>query len=153
MTTLARTHGMRNSPEYAAWRAMLVRCHTPTAQAYHNYGARGVHVCDRWRHSFENFYADMGPRPSPDHSIDRINNEAGYSPDNCRWATLQQQAVNKRTNVYLEYDGHRLTVAEWSRRVGIAKWCIRARLRAGWTVVDALTRPPRVVQRRGGHEG
>lgn len=144
-----RRHGMRSSPEYAAWRAMLERCHNPAAQAYYNYGARGIGVCDRWRSSFTAFYADVGPRPSAEHSLDRIDNEGGYAPGNCRWATSQQQATNKRNNVHVEHDGRRLTVPEWSRLVGLRADCIRDRLQRGWAVADALSRPPRQLRRRG----
>jgi hypothetical protein len=145
-----RRHGLRNSPEYAAWGAMIDRCHNTAAQAYHNYGARGIRVCDRWRSSFTAFHADMGARPSAGHSLDRIDNEGGYTPLNCRWATSQEQAINKRTSVYVEHDGRRLTVPEWSRLVGLRAGCIRDRLQRGWAVADALSRPARQVGRKGG---
>lgn len=92
-----RTHGMTRTPEYRIWRAMIDRCHYPSCKAYHRYGGRGILVCDRWRNSFENFIADMGKKPSDGHSIDRIKNDRGYEPGNCRWATATEQARNKRS--------------------------------------------------------
>jgi len=88
-------HGMFGTPEYWSWGGMIQRCHNPSNPAFHNYGGRGIKVCKRWR-KFENFYADMGPRPSPNHTLDRINNNHGYNPKNCRWATWLQQASNRR---------------------------------------------------------
>lgn len=89
------THGLYHTPENGIWRAMLARCRNPNSTAYHKYGARGIAVCERW-HRFENFLADMGERPTPKHSIDRIDVLGNYEPGNCRWATPDEQARNKR---------------------------------------------------------
>ncbi len=83
--------------EYACWIGMRRRCYVPTDRSFDLYGGRGITVCDQWRASFANFLADMGPRPSPKHSIDRINNDGNYEPDNCRWATASQQVSNRRS--------------------------------------------------------
>ena len=92
---VSTSHGMCGSPEYIAWCAMMTRVSNKNQPGYKNYGGRGIDVCDEWN-DFENFYRDMGKKPSKDHSIDRINNDLGYYPDNCRWADRVQQANNKR---------------------------------------------------------
>ena len=106
-------------PLYRTWYGMVARCQNPKAQGYHYYGGRGITVCDRWLESFENFYADMGERPSPKHSIDRIDVDGPYSPENCRWATWEEQANNKRNTVWIEFQGERLSAAQWRKRLGV----------------------------------
>lgn len=92
-------HGMCTSPEYRAWQRMKQRCYWKKGFAYSYYGGRGIKVCDRWLNSFENFYADMGDRPSPELSLDRIDSNGNYEPSNCRWATRSQQSRNSRPSV------------------------------------------------------
>lgn len=137
-----RTHGMRRSPEWDVWSSMRNRCLNPRAQAYALYGGRGIKVCDRWKESFEAFLADMGPRPSPDHSLDRIDNDGDYEPGNCRWACRLTQGNNRRTSRYLTHGGRTQTLMEWSRETGLGYSTIRERLRRGWDVSAALTTPP-----------
>src|SRR5689334_4957651 len=112
-------HGMWNKPEYKAWQKMKDRCYNPRSQRYDRYGARGIRVCGRWLASFEAFFEDLGPRPSPEHSLERTDNDGDYCPENCRWATRAEQNRNRSDNVLLEYEGRRLTRAEWAREMGM----------------------------------
>ena len=89
-------HGQSRTPEYRAWRGMKARCTNPNGHKFKDYGGRGIAICERWQHSFEGFLADMGPRPSSEHSLDRIDNNGNYEPGNCRWATRLQQMQNQR---------------------------------------------------------
>lgn len=93
---IRENHGMRETPIYSAWTDMKTRCYNPKNSEYNNYGGRGIKVCERWRNSFMAFYEDMGPRPTPQHSIDRKDVNGNYEPGNCRWATRSQQNINRR---------------------------------------------------------
>lgn len=129
-------HYMSNTPEHRAWSAIRGRC-TPGNKSYKDYGARGIYVCERWQ-KFENFYADMGPRPSPDHSIDRIDNDGPYSPENCRWATQKEQNSNRRSVVLLTFNGKTLTASDWSRETGVPVPTICRRVKQGLPVEVCL---------------
>jgi len=128
-TTHGHTRVRKNnlcSHTYMAWTSMWQRCTNPKNCQYHNYGGRGIKVCDHWK-KFENFLADMGEKPRPDMSIDRIDCNKGYSPDNCRWATNQQQSANRRNNVFIEYYGEKYVPNDLSRITGVgpatlSKW-------------------------------
>lgn len=140
-----RTHGQSKSREFAAWSNMLDRCLNQRNGDYANYGGRGITVCDRWRESFENFLADMGQRPSPAHSLDRIDNDGPYAPGNCRWATADTQRQNNRQRVvYIEHAGERLPLTAWARRLSMTPAALRRRLRRG-SVAEALTTPRRRI--------
>jgi hypothetical protein len=104
---------MSFSAEYRTWVGMKARCYKPSSAAYYKYGARGITVCERWQ-TFENFLADMGPKPTPKHTLDRIDGSKGYSPDNCRWASHTEQQRNLKNNVYLEYNGKSMIAADWA---------------------------------------
>jgi hypothetical protein len=134
-----RTHGQSGSREHRIWKGMLQRCRDTNATNYRNYGAKGITVCDRWAGSFESFLADVGPQPSPAHSLDRIDRARGYEPDNVRWATKTQQSRNQSNNHVIEHGGVSCTIAEWGERTGIAPKLIKNRLKRGWTIADALT--------------
>jgi len=131
-------HGLSRSPEYHAWAQMIARCHRHGHPESGNYGERGISVCERWRTGFEAFYADMGPRPSPYHSLDRIDNNAGYSPENCRWATRKEQNRNTRYNVLLSYEGRTLCLAAWAEERGISAGALWWRLHRDWPLARAL---------------
>jgi hypothetical protein len=143
------THGRYKTPEYYTWVEMKKRCALHTTR-YGLYKTKGIKVCDRWLNSFENFYADMGSKPAPKHSIDRIDTNGHYTPENCRWATPLEQANNRTCNFQLVFEGKRRTPAEWSRIVGISGITIRDRIKRGWTVRETLTTPIRAVRHRKG---
>lgn len=144
-----RIHGMWRSPIYAIWRAAKKRCSDPTYPEYKSYGGRGISMCPEWVASFQSFYEHIGPRPSPEYSLDRIDNDRGYEPGNVRWATREEQASNKRTNRIVEYDGERTTVTRLARRLGLEPYIVRNRMSQGWSVSDAVSRP--VTRRKAGH--
>lgn len=134
-------HGLSNEPEYKHWLNMISRCENPNVPRYPNYGGRGVKVCERWRSSVETFYADMGKRPSPRHSLDRVDVNGHYEPKNCRWALPKIQSRNKRTNRLVEVNGWTMTLAEAAERSTLPYNTILYRLRRGWSLDDALALP------------
>jgi len=140
-----KTHGMTKSPEYSAWKHMIARCERPSDNRFHCYGARGIKVCERWKgkDGFRNFIADMGLRPGPRYSIDRINNDGNYEPSNCKWSTRVEQANNKEKNIIIFYQGQNKTLSAWSRELGLKYKRTWERLKSGWTVERAFTEPPK----------
>lgn len=137
-----KKHGMSHTKEYRAWQSMFTRTSTLASDTNNirNYSMRGIGICSRWN-SFENFYEDMGDRPSGRHSIDRIDNNGEYSPDNCRWATPTQQMNNTRQNVRIELDGITMTLKQWADHLGVSYRLVYCRFRRGWTAKDALYVP------------
>lgn len=112
--------GFAQHPLYASWHQMLRRCYKPSNPKYPRYGARGITVCDEWRHSFLTFLADMGPRPEGK-SLDRLDNDGPYAPWNCRWATPKQQARNSSKMRYITFAGETLCVVDWAHRLGLSQ--------------------------------
>ena len=135
-------------PLYLTWSAMKQRCQNPNAHGYWNYGARGITVCERWQ-QFKPFAEDMGDRPSPKHSLDRIDNDKGYSKENCRWVTYQEQMSNKRNSVKVSAFGETHTLAEWARKTGLSEGCLVKRLRNKKQDISiALSKPARSLKQR-----
>lgn len=133
---------MSKSKLYSTWQSMMVRCYNQKGVSYPLYGGRGIKVCKRW-HKFENFYKDMGNKPGPKYSIDRIDNSKGYNKKNCRWATQKEQCNNTRKNVTFNYNGKTQNMGEWASELGISKVTIHYRLKSGWSVEKALSTAPR----------
>lgn len=140
------THGMtakairRESHEYWIWNMIVQRCKNPRVKNWADYGGRGIDVCDSWL-KFENFYADMGPRPGKGYSIDRVDNNAGYHKDNCKWATRTEQNSNKRNNRLLTAFGKTQHLAAWAREYKLLHCTIIYRLGRGWSTEDAIGIP------------
>ncbi len=138
------THGKSKTPEYKAWCLMKARCLNPSSEDFALYGGRGIEVCGRWLEGdggadgFECFLDDMGPKPHPRASIDRIDPNGNYEPGNCRWASPVEQANNKRTNVLVVLDGETVTLAEAARRRGANYKAFAARIRRGMPLERAL---------------
>lgn len=142
---LPRSHGMsgrfNKSTEYKIWASMIQRCTNAKEWAFQYYGGRGITVCDRWR-KFENFYADMGPRPSKELSLDRIDPNGNYEKSNCRWATKSEQSYNRRVAKLYDINGRKLNIQEVSELTGLNKSTLKYRLnRSGWPLEKALTHP------------
>jgi len=131
-----RQHGYARTRIHNIWKAMRKRCRDPESYV----GKRNIKVCERWE-SFENFYADMGEPPTRSHSIDRINNDGDYTPENCHWATPLEQSNNQCKNRVYTVDGATHTMSEWSRIAGIPYYTLRSRLDRGMSIKIALTRP------------
>jgi len=142
------THGLSKTPEYNSWISMVRRCTDPNNEKYPDYGARGITVCRRWLESVENFIQDMGKMPGRGYTIDRINNDEGYEPGNCRWATAEMQANNQRRTVLHEFEGENLTLAQIARRIPAIPYpTLVDRVSVqGMTLRDALARDPRYRQ-------
>ena len=141
MTKTKTTHGASRTRVYTVWQGMKQRCSDKSLRDYHRYGGRGIAVCERWIHSFENFIKDMG-NPEAGMTLERENNDLGYSPDNCIWATMSVQANNRRSSRYITHDGLRLTHSQWSRRLGGSGTLVHSRIKCGWSEERAVTTPP-----------
>lgn len=133
-------NNIRDRSEYTIWKAIRQRCYNPDNQRYSYYGARGIRMAERWDglFGFENFLSDMGPRPSMDHSIERDNNDGDYEPSNCRWATVKEQANNRRNNRFYVYMNETMTIAQIAEKAGVDYHALIGRLNNGQTVDEAV---------------
>lgn len=133
---------LRNTPTHNSWLNMKARCNNPCKSKWDSYGGRGITYCSRWEY-FEYFLADMGERPK-NTTLDRVDNDGDYTPENCKWATREEQMNNRRNNLLLTYDGRKQTIAQWAREVGINYHVLYNRVMTyGWTDEEALTIPVR----------
>ena len=135
-----KTHGRSDTTEYKSWCMMKSRCNNPNYTHHEYYGGRGIKVCDRWNESFDAFYEDMGDRPTPKHTLDRIDSNGNYTPENCRWATRHEQVINRRNEVLLEYQGRQVSLVEIAMETGIPRAKLYSYLYRGYTLEEALTK-------------
>ena len=129
-----RPHELYKS-EYQTWSGMIARCHNPDKPKYKDYGGRGISVCDRWRNSFKDFLSDMGYKPSPELTLERIDNDGNYEPSNCKWATRKEQANNRRLPCdtrYITIGGETKPVQQWAKEAGISAATISTRVDKGY---------------------
>lgn len=141
MRRLTRRHGKTGTPEHKIWGGMRNRCNNPRNHKFPHYGQRGIRVCNRWN-DFENFLADMGKRPTPKHSIERINNDGNYDPDNCKWAEPKEQMNNQHKTLMIEYQGRCQSLSVWCSELGIPRYRTYKRIYvSGWSVEKAFTEP------------
>lgn len=142
-------------PLYSRYKSMIRRCYAPTFKYYADYGGRGITVCDRWREpsmGYYNFIEDMGLPKSPHSTIDRIDNDKGYSPDNCQWADPYVQANNKRSNRIITANGRSLSISQWARESGINYYTILSRIEKGWNPEKAVTLQPKLGRNQYGDD-
>jgi hypothetical protein len=136
--TLGLKHGLSHTLHYGAWKAMCQRCSNQKNEQFPNYGGRGITVCPRWRDDYMAFLADVGPRPSPLHSLDRIDNDGHYEPGNVRWATIDRQLRNQRRARLITFGEETLCLTDWAHRCGLTSVGLHRRLEAGWSLEKAL---------------
>jgi hypothetical protein len=137
------THLASNTPLYYTWIDMRRRCTKSSHHAFNYYGGRGISVCPEWANDFAQFAKDMGEKPSPEYSLDRIDVNGDYTPKNCRWATAEQQSNNLRSNTRIIWCGQDLTVTQWARKVGCHDTTLFQRIRSGWCPTKILLTPIR----------
>lgn len=136
--THGHTAGYSRTKEWRAWNAMIRRCKYNSMDRFDRYGGRGITVCDRWL-DFGNFLHDVGRAPSKDHSLGRIDNDRCYEPGNVRWETNFEQHRNTSRNRYIEYNGERMIVSDWAKKLGLKRTTLEERLKRGWSVEKAFT--------------
>ena len=131
-------HGATKTDVYEIWCGMKARCSNPKHKAFHNYGKNGISVCEKWESSFDAFIEDMGPRPSSSHSVERIDGQKNYSPDNCKWATPKEQSNNTRRNHIVRIDGENMTLMQAVEKFGGKYHTVKWRIYQGQTIEEAL---------------
>ena len=139
-----KKHGMSKSKEYIIWTGMKFRCYNKKCKEYHNYGGRGIKVCERWLESFQNFYEDMGRKPTVDgikYSLDRIDCNGDYCKENCRWATCEQQNNNQRDILKIEYKGKFYSISQLARLLNINRTTLSNRIHSGWDIDRCINEP------------
>ena len=141
------THGLARrgsvtKPIYKAWWSMLDRCYNPKHKFYKDWGGRGIRVCAEWRESVLTFYQDMGPKPTPQHTLERVNNNGDYEPSNCRWATMAEQSRNRRNNRILTHGGQTMCLTDLASQYGIHPTTLSQRIKRGWEIERALLTKP-----------
>lgn len=144
-----KKHGFSKHPMFNRYLGMISRCYDKEASEYHNYGARGIKVCDRWRLSVSDFINDIGAQPTESHTMDRIDNDGDYCPSNIRWATKKEQSINRRVTRMFTFNGIQMCAADWARSLGMTKVAVLNRIRSGWPLELALTTP---AIKRGFHK-
>ena len=133
-------HGLKHTPEYEIWKSMKQRCNNPKNKQYKDYGGRGIGVCEEWMHDFNQFYRDIGPRPSNKYMLERIDNNLGYSKNNCRWSTRKEQMNNMRTNRFIDFMGEKRTLEEWIQTLNLSSGGVKYRIyTCGWKEDEAIS--------------
>lgn len=138
---LKLTHNKSHSPEYQTWNDMIKRCTNPNNKSFKNYGGRGITIYEKWRKSFYEFYNYIGNRPTPKHTIERINNNLGYIPGNIKWATCKEQNNNRRSNHQITFNGETMNVSQWAKKLGIKRATLNSRIvLMNWPIEKALNK-------------
>ena len=139
------SHGGVGSDAYGIWESIKKRCCNPKSKNWENYGGRGITICDRWKDDYGLFLKDMGERPFKGAQIDRIDNNKGYEPENCRWTTSKNNNRNRRNNTMIEFKGQSRCLAEWAEIMGLKQGTLLNRIRKGWAMEDAMMPIPNGV--------
>lgn len=145
------SHRMSKTKEHRIWMAIKERCYYEKYKQYKDYGGRGIKVCDRWLESFENFYEDMGSRPSDNHSIDRKDNDGNYCKENCEWKTKKEQANNTSSNIIITYNNKTQTLMQWSEELSLSYSALQLRLSRGWSIEKTLSTPIKNMNNKRKH--
>jgi hypothetical protein len=137
----SKPRAISKEPEYTVWKSMIGRCRYPSSTGWRNYGGRGIRVCDRWASSYQAFLEDMGRRPSPRHTIGRIDSNGNYEPGNVRWETWAEQTRNRRNSRLITVDGVTRNLIDWAHLAGLSTTAISLRIKNGWDLHDAISVP------------